>query len=280
MKTNITDISGTWKLNNGIKMPYFGLGVYASHEGKEVIDAVTWAFDAGYRHIDTAALYGNERGVGEVVNNYGLPREEVFVVSKVWNDDQGFEPALRAFEESLKKLNLEYLDLYLIHWPVHGKFVQTWKALEQLYKDRQVRAIGVSNFMERHINELLKETEITPMVNQMEFHPFLVQQPMIDYCASKGIQYEGWAPLMRGRVNNVELFQQLSEKYGKSAVQVVLRWNLQKGVVAIPKSSRKDRIVHNARIFDFEISDEDMALIDGLDKNQAIIGPHPDHFDF
>ena len=225
-------------MNNGVKMPYFGLGVYACNEGKEVIDAVTWALDTGYRHIDSAALYGNERGVGEAVNNHGIPREEIFVVSKVWNSDQGYENTLLAFESSMNKLNLDYLDLYLIHWPVQGKYIDTWKALERLYKEGRIRAIGISNFLERHIEEVLKEAEIIPMVNQMEFHPYLIQQSLIDYCESKGIQYEGWSPLMRGLVFNIDLFKQLSKKYGKSIAQVTLRWNLQKEVVAIPKSSR------------------------------------------
>lgn len=277
---NITDIGGTCTLNNGVKMPYFGLGVYACNEGKEVIDAVTWALDTGYRHIDSAALYGNERGVGEAVNNHGIPREEVFVVSKVWNSDQGYENTLMAFESSMKKLNLDYLDLYLIHWPVQGKYIDTWKALERLYEEGRIRAIGISNFLDRHIEELLKEAEIIPMVNQMEFHPYLIQQSLIDFCESKGIQYEGWSPLMRGLVFNIDLFKQLSKKYGKSIAQVTLRWNLQKGVVAIPKSSRKERITHNAQIFDFEISEDDMTLIDGLDRNYPVIGPHPDSFDF
>jgi diketogulonate reductase-like aldo/keto reductase len=276
----IADISGTCTLYNGVKMPYLGLGVYACRDGEEVINAVTWALDAGYRHIDTAALYGNERGVGEAVNNHGIPREEVFVVSKVWNDDQGYNKTLRAFEVSMDRLKLDYLDLYLIHWPVKGKFVNTWKALEYLYKEGKVKAIGISNFLVRHIETILRESEIIPMVNQMEFHPYLIQQSLIDYCVSMGIQYEGWSPLMRGKVFDIDLFRQLSEKYGKSAAQIVIRWNLQKGVAAIPKSSRKDRIIHNAQIFDFEISDDDMALIDGLDRNCAVIGPHPDSFDF
>jgi diketogulonate reductase-like aldo/keto reductase len=280
MNINISDISGTWTLNNGVKMPYFGLGVYACNDGREVIDAVTWALDVGYRHIDSAALYGNEKGVGKAVNNFNIPREEVFVVSKVWNDDQGYENTLRAFDVSMNKLKLDYLDLYLIHWPVKDKYVETWRALERLYKEGRVRAIGISNFLVRHIETVLKEAEIVPMVNQMEFHPYLIQQRLVDYCKSKGIQYEGWSPLMRGMVFDIDLFKQLSKKYDKSIAQVVLRWNLQKGVVAIPKSSRMERIIHNAQIFDFMITDDDMKRIDRLDRNYPIIGPHPDHFDF
>jgi len=276
----ITDISGTWTLNNGVKMPYLGLGVYDCNDGKEVINAIHWALDAGYRHIDTAALYGNEIGVGKAIREYNIAREEVFVVSKVWNSDQGYEETLEAFETSMNKLQLGYLDLYLIHWPVKGKFPDTWTAMEELYKAGRIKAIGISNFLERHIEELLKTAEIIPMVNQVEFHPYLVQQNLIDYCKDKGIQYEGWSPFMRGKIFEIDLFRKLSEKYKKSVAQLVLRWNLQKGVIAIPKSAQKDRIILNADIFDFELSIDDMKLIDDLDRNQAVVGPHPDSFDF
>jgi diketogulonate reductase-like aldo/keto reductase len=276
----ITDISGTWTLNNDVEMPYLGLGVYDCNDGKEVINAIHWALDAGYRHIDTAALYGNEIGVGKAIREYNIAREEVFVVSKVWNSDQGYEETLEAFETSMNKLQLGYLDLYLIHWPVKGKFPDTWTAMEELYKAGRIKAIGISNFLERHIEELLKTAEIIPMVNQVEFHPYLVQQNLIDYCKDKGIQYEGWSPFMRGKIFEIDLFRKLSEKYKKSVAQLVLRWNLQKGVIAIPKSAQKDRIILNADIFDFELSIDDMKLIDDLDRNQAVVGPHPDSFDF
>lgn len=277
---SISDVSGTWNLNNGVKMPYLGLGVYDCRDGKEVINAIHWALDAGYRHIDTAALYGNEIGVGKAVREYDIDREEVFVVSKVWNSDQGYEETIKAFEASMDKLQLGYLDLYLIHWPVKGKFPDTWKAMEELYKAGRIKAIGISNFLERHIEELLKTAEIIPMVNQMEFHPYLIQQNLIDYCNDKSIQYEGWSPFMRGKIFDLDLFRKLSEKYGKSIAQIVLRWNLQKGVIIIPKSSQKERIISNADLFDFELSLDDMNMIDDLDRNQAVVGPHPDHFDF
>ena len=276
---NITDISGTCTLSNGVKMPYLGLGVYDCKDGKEVFNSVTWALEAGYRHIDTATLYKNETGVGEAVRAYDIAREEVFVVSKVWNTDQGYEETLKAFETSMGKLKLDYLDLYLIHYPVKGKFPDTWKALEKLYLEGRVRAIGVSNFPERHIRELLKTAEIIPMVNQMEFHPYLIQQDLIDYCRELSIQYEGWTPFMRGRIFEIDIFRELSQKYQKTIAQIALRWSLQKGVVAIPKSSRKDRIISNAEIFDFEISVDDMNLINKLDRNQAVVGLHPDSFE-
>lgn len=277
---NITDIKGGWSLYNGVKIPYLGLGVYNCRDGEEVIQAVNWALQAGYRHIDTAALYGNEKGVGEAIRRSGISREEVFVVSKVWNDDQGYDNTLKAFEESLGKLRFDYLDLYLIHWPVKNKYTSTWKALETLYKDGRVRAIGISNFLVRHIEKLLNESEITPMVNQNEFHPYFIQQDLIDYCVKNGIQYEGWSPLMRGRIFHIDLFRDLAEKYGKTIAQLAIRWSLQKGVVAIPKSSRQERILSNAAVFDFRITDEDMEKIDSLDRNEAVIGPHPDSFDF
>ncbi|GMN07786.1 aldo/keto reductase [Croceitalea sp. MTPC5] len=275
----ITDLQGTFTLNNGVKMPYFGLGVYLSEDGQEVINAVKWALDEGYRHIDTASIYKNEEGVGQGIAESTVDRENVFVVSKVWNSDQGYEHTLRAFNDSLNRLGFDYLDLYLIHWPVAGKYKETWRALEHLYHQKKVRAIGVSNFMQHHLEDLLKDAEVVPMVNQMEFHPFLVQQDLIDFCNEKGIQYEAWSPMMQGRVFKMEEFKQLADKYGKSIAQIVLRWNLQKGVITIPKSSKKERIIANAAIFDFELATEDIALLDAMHKGKRF-GPDPNDFDF
>ncbi len=275
----ITDLQGTFTLNNGVKMPYFGLGVYLSEDGQEVINAVKWALDEGYRHIDTASIYKNEEGVGQGIAESTVDRENVFVVSKVWNSDQGYEHTLKAFNDSLNRLGFDYLDLYLIHWPVAGKYKETWRALEHLYHQKKVRAIGVSNFMQHHLEDLLKDAEVVPMVNQMEFHPFLVQQDLIDFCNEKGIQYEAWSPMMQGRVFKMEEFKQLADKYGKSIAQIVLRWNLQKGVITIPKSSKKERIIANAAIFDFELATEDIALLDAMHKGKRF-GPDPNNFDF
>jgi len=275
----ITDLKGTFELHNGVKMPYFGLGVYLSEDGQEVINAVKWAIEAGYRHIDTASIYNNEEGVGEGLKQSGINREEVFVVSKVWNSDQGYESTLKAFNDSLERLNLDYLDLYLIHWPVKGKYKDTWRALEHLYREKKVRAIGVSNFLKPHLEDLLKSAEIVPMVNQMEFHPYLVQQDLIDYCNAHQIQYEAWSPMMQGRIFQLESIKKIGLIYGKSPAQVVLRWDLQKGVITIPKSAKKERIINNANIFDFELSKEDMGYLDGLEKGQRF-GPDPDAFDF
>lgn len=279
MMKQITDISGKWTLANGVEIPYMGLGTYQSNNDQEVIDAVGEALHAGYRHIDTASIYGNEEGVGKGIKESGVGRDQLFVVSKVWNADQGYESTLRAFEASLERLSLDYLDLYLVHWPVAHKYKETWRALEKLYQEKRVRAIGVSNFLQHHLEDLLIGAETVPMVNQMEFHPYVVQQGLLDYCENKKIQYEAWSPFMQGKVFDLDICKALSAKYHKNVAQVILRWNLQKGVVTIPKSAKKERILANADIFDFEISKEDVAYLDSLDRGERI-GAHPDHFDF
>ncbi len=275
----ISDIKGTFQLHNGVHMPYLGLGVYQADNDQEVINAIHWALETGYRHIDTASIYKNEEGVGKAIDSSAIPREDIYVVSKVWNDDQGYENTLQAFDDSLKRLQLEYLDLYLIHWPVAGKYVDTWKALEKLYKDKRIRAIGVSNFMQHHLEDLMEQTEIVPMVNQMEFHPYLVQQNLIDFCHQHKIQYEAWSPMMQGKIFELPILDDLAKKYQKTVAQIVLRWDLQKEVITIPKSVKKERIKSNADLFDFELSEEDMKHIDSLDKNERI-GPDPNNFDF
>ncbi|MEM7380906.1 MAG: aldo/keto reductase [Bacteroidota bacterium] len=275
----ITDLKGTFTLHNGVAMPYFGLGVYLSEDGEEVVNAIKWAIEAGYRHVDTASIYKNEEGVGRGIKECSEARENIFVVSKVWNNDQGYDSTLKAFDASMKRLDLDYLDLYLVHWPVAGKYKETWKALEQLYKEKKVRAIGVSNFLQHHLEDLLTEAEIVPMVNQMEFHPYLVQQDLLDFCGKHQIQYEAWSPMMQGKIFGMEAFQKLAEKYGKSIAQIVLRWNLQKGVITIPKSSKRERIIANADIFDFSLEQADVDYLDSLDRGQRF-GPDPDNFDF
>ena len=275
----ITDIKGCVTLNNGIEMPYFGLGVFQMNEGNEVIDAVNDALKAGYVHIDTASLYMNEKGVGKAISASGMNRQNIFVTSKVWNSDQGYESTLRAFDRSLKKLGFDYLDLYLVHWPVKGKYKETWRALEKIYNEGKAKAIGISNFLQHHIEDLLQSAKIIPMVNQMEFHPYLVQQDLIDYCNKLKIQYEAWSPLMQGRIVNVDVVNRLAAKYNKDAAQITLRWNLQKGIVTIPKSSHTERIISNSQIFDFELAGDEMKMIDDLDRGERF-GADPDNFDF
>lgn len=279
MLKEITDIKGSWELANGIKMPYFGLGTWKAEDGQEVIKAVKWALENGYRHIDTAKIYENEEGVGKAVKESDVPRKDIFITSKVWNDDQGYEQTLKAFDASLKRLDTDYLDLYLIHWPVPGKYKDTWRALEKLYNDGKVKAIGVSNFLQHHLEDLLDSADIVPMVNQVEFHPRLVQQDLQDFCSSSKIQYEAWSPLMQGEVFDKDTLQEIGNKYDKSPSQVVLRWDLQKGVVTIPKSTKESHIKENAAIFDFELDTEDMLKIDAMDENSRL-GSHPDEFDY
>ncbi|OAB26092.1 glyoxal reductase [Paenibacillus macquariensis subsp. defensor] len=279
----VKNLQDTTTLHNGVKMPWFGLGVFLVEEGPELENAVKTAIKNGYRSIDTAAIYGNEEGVGRGIRQgmeeAGISREELFITSKVWNADLGYESTLAAYETSLSKLGLEYLDLYLIHWPVAGKFKDAWRALETLYKDGRVKAIGVSNFLIHQLEELMKDAEIKPMVDQMEHHPRLTQKELQAFCKENGIQFEAWSPLMQGQLLDNADLKEIGDKYGKSIAQVILRWNLQNGIVTIPKSTKEHRIIENASIFDFELTTEDIERIDGLNQNFRV-GPDPDNFDF
>ncbi|WP_025950411.1 aldo/keto reductase [Geobacillus thermocatenulatus] len=266
-------------LHNGVKMPWVGLGVYKVKEGEEVRSAVRTALEIGYRHVDTAAFYENEEGVGQAIRESSIPREQVFVTTKVWNTDQGYETTLKAFDKSLKKLGFDYVDLYLVHWPVKGKYKETYKALEKLYKDGYVRAIGVSNFQIHHLQDVMADCEIKPMVNQVEYHPRLTQKELLTFCRENGIQLEAWSPLMRGEILSEPTIVDIGRKYGKTPAQVVLRWDLQHGVVTIPKSVTPARIKENADIFDFSLTDEEMKQIDALNLNKRV-GPDPDNFNF
>ncbi|MCY6482960.1 aldo/keto reductase [Clostridium aestuarii] len=265
-------------LNNEVKMPWLGFGTFKVEDGNKIVDAVKKALEIGYSHIDTAAIYGNEAGVGQAIKESGIKREEIFLVSKVWNSEQGYESTLRAFDESLNKLNTDYLDLYLIHWPKELT-KETWKALEKLYKEGRVRAIGVSNFKVHHLKELMEDAEIMPMVNQVEFHPQFPQTELIEFCKKNNIQLTAWGPLMQGKIFELPLMKELAQKYNKSIAQIALRWDLQMGVVTIPKSIKSERIKSNSEIFDFEISDEDMKRISELNTGVRI-GPDPDNIDF
>jgi diketogulonate reductase-like aldo/keto reductase len=275
----ITQITDCTVLNNGLEMPWLGFGVFKMDEGQEVVDAVTTALETGYRSIDTAALYGNESGVGKAIRESGIPREDIFLTTKVWNDDQRGERIQAAFEESLERLGMDYVDLYLVHWPVEGFYHQTWGEMEKIYHSGRAKAIGVSNFQIHHLKDILRDYQIVPAVNQIEFHPFLVQSELLAYCEENGIQVEAWSPLMQGKIIKEPAVQNLAEKYNKTAAQITLRWDLQHSVVTIPKSVHAGRIAENAAIFDFEISAKDMRVLDGLDQGKRV-GPDPDNFDF
>lgn len=248
-------------------MPLFGLGTFQTQRGRETHDAVLYALQAGYRLIDTAKIYGNEEDVGEAVRKSGIPREEIFITTKLWNTDHGYDRALAAFERSCEKLGLSYVDLYLIHWPEGGLRNATWKALEKLFKEGKCRAIGVSNYTIRHLKELLKNSSTNPSVNQVEFHPYLYQKELLEFCKSHKIQLEAYSPLTKGRKLNDSKLLKIAQKYSRTSAQILIRWVLQKGVVVIPKSSRKERIEENARVFDFEISDEDMKALDSFNQD-------------
>lgn len=266
-------------LNNGVKMPWLGFGVFKVPEGEVVETAIGKALEAGYRSLDTAAIYGNERGVGNAMAASGIPRGDIFLTTKVWNDDQRGGRVMEAFEESLRLLGTDYVDLYLVHWPVKGRYKDTWKVLEEIYRSGRARAIGVSNFLVHHLEDLLAGAEVVPAVNQVEFHPKLVQPHLLKFCREHGIQLEAWSPLMQGQIVGDPVVQQLAGKYGRTPAQIVLRWDLQHRVVTIPKSIRAERIAENAGIFDFELSPEDMAALDALDEDRRV-GSHPDHFTF
>ena len=258
------------QLHNGLEMPRFGLGVWQAREGDEVLRAVTAALDAGYRLIDTAAIYGNEEGVGHAIKTSGVPREELFVTSKLWNDSHAYNDAIHAFEQSLERLGMDYLDLYLIHWPLpmEGKFPEAWRALEKLYNDGRVRAIGVSNFKPPHLEKLLETCTILPMVNQIELHPRMQQHETRAFCTERSIAIESYSPLMQGGAVLAEpAITQLAKKHQKSPAQIVLRWHIQSGFIVIPKSVTPARIVENIDIFDFELAPSEMQQITNLHAN-------------
>ncbi|MFL6125908.1 aldo/keto reductase [Actinophytocola sp.] len=266
-------------LNNKVEMPQLGFGVFQVPDD-ETEAAVTAAFEAGYRSIDTAKIYGNEAGVGAAIARSGIPRDELFITTKLWNGDQGYDSTLRAFDASLGRLGLEQLDLYLIHWPTpkRDRYVDTWRAFEKLLADGRVRAIGVSNFQPAHLRRLLDETDTVPAVNQIELHPYLTQEEVRAFDAEHGIATEAWSPLAKGGdLLKEPAVTSLATKYGRTAAQVVLRWHLQLGNVVIPKSATPSRIKENFEVFDFELTDEDVAALSSLDRGLRT-GPDPDTF--
>ncbi|MFW6368593.1 MAG: aldo/keto reductase [Spirochaetota bacterium] len=268
-------LSSTVELNNGVHMPWVGLGVFQSEPGTVTYDAVRSALDTGYRHIDTATFYRNEADVGKALAEHPVPREEVFVTTKVWNDQKGYDATLRAFDYSMEQLGLDVLDLYLIHWPIKDSFLDRWQALERLYKDGRIRAIGVSNFFSHHLQQLMDQAEVVPAVNQVEFHPRLIQKPLLEFCRSNGIQLEAWSPLMRGGLFDNPVVAKVASEVHRTQAQVLIRWGLQHSVVTIPKSVNPERIKANAQVFDFELNDEQMKALDSLDDGHRI-GPNPD----
>ncbi|MGD2246008.1 MAG: aldo/keto reductase [Candidatus Aminicenantes bacterium] len=253
------------ELNDGVKMPIFGLGTYRAQKGGEAREAVRYALEVGYRLIDTASMYGNEDDVGQAILQSGLKREEIFVTTKLWNADHGYDRAIGACKESLRRLKLDYVDLYLIHWPVEGLRKESWKALQKLKEEGKCRSIGISNFMTWHLEELLADSPAVPSVNQVEFHAYLYLKELFNFCKARGIQLESYSPLTKGRKLRDPRLQDIAEKYGKTPAQLLIRWVLQKGIIVIPKSSKKERIRENAQVFDFQISDTDMAVLDSFD---------------
>ncbi|OIJ88331.1 aldo/keto reductase [Streptomyces colonosanans] len=267
-------------LNNGVEMPQLGFGVWQVPDD-EAESAVATALEAGYRSIDTAAIYGNEEGVGKAVATSGIRREDLFVTTKLWNSDQGYDSTLRAFDTSLEKLGLEYVDLYLIHWPLpsRGTFVETYKAFEKIYADGRAKAIGVSNFLPEHLETLIGATSVIPAVNQIELHPHLQQHAAREYHAEQGIHTEAWSPLGQGKgLLEVPAIVAIAQKHGRSPAQIVLRWHLQLGTIVIPKSVTPSRIKENIQVFDFSLDTEDMAAISALNEDRRI-GPDPAAFD-
>ncbi len=265
-------IKTTKRLNNGTTVPLLGLGTWQIADGRQTQEAVSFALGFGYLHFDTAMIYGNERSVGKTVNAGPVPRDELFITTKVWNSDHGFDQTLRAFDESLNQLGLDYVDLYLIHWPVENRRSDTWRALEALMKDGRVKAIGVSNYMVRHLEELLSFSQVTPVVNQIELHPynFGLRRDVIEFCRARDIQIVAYTPLTRGQRFDDPKLQKMARKYSKTPAQILIRWTLQHDIVVIPKSAQPERIRENAEVFDFSIQAQDMDLIDSFNEDLVI----------
>lgn len=271
---NLT-IESTKTLHNGVKMPRFGLGVYKMTDKEAAVEAMVKAIQTGYQAIDTASVYENEAEVGEAVRAGGVPREKLFITSKVWNTDQGYDQTLRAFEASLKRLDMDYLDLYLTHWAIPNTFEETYRAIERLYDEKLIRAAGVSNHQQHHLEKILAKANTKPMVNQIELHPQLTQEPLREFCAAQDIAVTSWSPLARGRLLEDPVLSEIGEKHGKSIAQTIIRWHLQNDLIVIPKSVTPSRIVENADVFDFELSEEEMKQISALNQDWRS-GTHPD----
>ncbi len=270
-------LTDTIEIAPGVAMPRLGLGTFRSSAGAEVEHEVRWALELGYRGIDTASMYGNEESVGRAVAHSGVPREELFVATKLWNDEQGYDTTLAACERSLARLGLDYVDLYLIHWPMPDTTAETWRALEHLREDGVVRAIGVCNFLVPHLEGLLAIANVPPAVDQVEHHPRLQQPELRDFLREHGVTMQAWAPIMRGAVAQIPEIVDMAQAHGKTPAQVTLRWILQHGVTTIPKSVHRERIAENADVYDFELTDAEMAAVDALDRGERL-GRNPDSF--
>lgn len=279
MRKLTLNIHSTKQLANGIEMPRLGLGVYKMTEPEIAIQAITAALDYGYRHIDTASLYANEKEVGDAIRASNVPRKDIFITTKVWNTDQGYDQTLRAFEKSLELLGMDYVDLYLTHWPVNETFVDTYRAIERLYDEKLIRATGVANHHAHHLEAIAAKANIKPMVNQIECHPRLTQFDLREYCEEQGIAITSWSPLARGRILEEPTLKRISTKYSKSTAQTIIRWHLQHDLIVIPKSENPSRIAENMDVYDFELSFEDMKNIDALNLNERT-GKDPDNFSF
>lgn len=275
----LEDIRACATLNNNVQMPWLGFGTFRIAEGEEAYQSVRHALDAGYRSVDTASMYGNEISIGRAVRDSGIPRGEIFITTKLRNEDQRSGRVFQAFEESLEQLQMDYVDLYLVHWPVPGKYVDTWAAMQDIYRTGKTRAIGVSNFLVHHLQAIMTPSAVAPAVDQVEFHPLLQSPDLYAFCRQQGVQLEAWAPLMKGQGLIHPVIQEIAARHHKTAAQVVIRWELQKGVVTIPKSVQKERIYANRNVFDFSLDEEDMRRIAELDQNHRY-GTHPDNIGF
>ncbi|AXH99914.1 aldo/keto reductase [Sporosarcina sp. PTS2304] len=264
-------------LSNGVQMPQFGLGTYKMTEPEQTVKVVEKAVSLGYRAIDTASIYGNEKEVGEAIRNSGVAREDLFVTSKVWNDEQGYDETLRAFERSLTALDMNYMDLYLTHWPVSGSYVDTYRAIERLYDEKLIRATGVSNHHESHLKELSAVANIRPMVNQVEIHPLLTQEPLRQFCEEHQIAVTSWSPLARGKLLGEPTLVAIANAHNKTVMQIIIRWHIQHHLIVIPKSSTLARVKENSEVADFYLTDDEMAIIDAMNRDERT-GTNPDTY--